>query len=279
MREIHIDQITDIIKNMCIDVNYNLSDDMTIALKNARDKESSSLSKDILDVIIENASIAKNGVFPICQDTGMATIFIDVGQEVHFVGGSITEAINKGVAKGYTEGYLRKSIVIDPINRINTKDNTPAVIHYNIVDGDKVNINLMAKGFGSENKSIIKMLPPSAGIEGIKKTVLDCVYNAGASSCPPIVVGIGIGGTMEKCALLAKEALLRKVGSSNKDSYWDSIEKDLLSSMNNFGIATGFGGDTMALAVHINVFATHISSLPVAVNIVCHANRHTSYTL
>ena len=279
MREIHVDTIKDIIAKMCIDANMYLNDDIKNALKTSYEKESSPLSKDILKIIIDNADIAKSSSVPICQDTGMAVIFIDIGQDVHLIGGSIADAINKGVAKGYTEGYLRKSIVRDPIDRINTKDNTPSVIHYNIIDGNKINITLTVKGFGSENKSIIKMLNPSDGIEGIKKTVLDCVSNAGASACPPVIVGVGIGGTMEKCALLSKRALLREIGSSNNSPYWDNIEQELLGNINNLGIGTGFGGNTTALAVHINVFATHIASLPVAVNIVCHANRHLSYTL
>ncbi len=275
MREIDVSLVTDVIADMCVEACLYISDDMKNALENSYKNETSDLAKKALDILLQNAIIAKTQKIPICQDTGMTVVFIDVGQDVHFVNGDITEAINRGVAKGYSDGYLRKSVVADPINRINTKDNTPAIIHYNIVAGDKVHITLSVKGFGSENKSVLKMLNPADGIEGIKSTVIDCVKIGGSSACPPLVIGVGIGGTIEKCTLIAKTALLREVGSQNKDPYWDHVEQELLQSINDLGIgASGFGGDTTAVAVHINTFASHIAALPVAINICCHANRH-----
>lgn len=275
MREIDVNLITDIIADMCVEACLYISDDMQNALNTAYKNETSTLATTALDILLKNALIAKEQKVPICQDTGMAVVFIDVGQDVHFTNGNITEAINNGVAKGYTDGYLRKSVVADPINRINTKDNTPAIIHYDIVSGNKVDITLSVKGFGSENKSILKMLNPADGIEGVKSTVVKCVRIGGSSACPPLVVGVGVGGTIEKCSIIAKKALIREVGSQNQDPYWNTIEQEILQSINALGIgASGFGGDTTAVAVHINTFPTHIAALPVAVNVCCHANRH-----
>ncbi len=275
MREIDVNLITDIIADMCVEACLYISDDMQNALNSAYKNETAPLSKTALNILLQNANIAKDQKIPICQDTGMTVVFIDVGQDVHFTNGNITDAINNGVARGYKDGFLRKSVVADPIDRINTNNNTPAIIHYNIVVGDKVNITLSVKGFGSENKSVLKMLNPADGIEGIKSTVVECVAKGGSSACPPLVIGVGVGGTIEKCTFIAKTALLREVGSRNQDPYWDNVEQELLESINKLGIgASGFGGDSTAVAVHINTFAAHIAALPVAVNICCHANRH-----
>lgn len=276
MRKIHIDEITSTIKTLCIDSNYNLSNDIKNAFKSFKRKEKCDLGVKILEELLDNSEIASKESMPICQDTGMAIVFIEMGQEVQVIGGSLEEAINNGVRKGYLEGYLRNSIVEDPIERINTGDNTPAVIHYSIVDGDKIRINFAPKGFGSENMSQIKMLKPSEGIEGVKKFVLDVVRDAGANPCPPIIVGIGIGGSFEKAAIISKKALLRPINEKNKKGFYSELEDELLEKINGLGIGPqGFGGYTTALGVNIEVFPTHIAGLPVAVNISCHATRHS----
>ena len=275
IRTIHINEITKNVKEMCIEVNHVLSKDMDIALKEAVESEESSLGKQILCQLQENLKIAKEDMIPICQDTGMAVIFMEIGQDVHFEGGNLEDAINEGVRQGYVEGYLRKSVVGDPLIRENTKDNTPAVIHYKIVEGNEVKIKIAPKGFGSENMSRVFMLKPADGIDGVKKAVLQAVKDAGPNACPPMVVGVGIGGTFEKCALLAKEALTREVGIHSNISYIEEMEKELLEEINKSGIGPGgLGGTTTALAVNINTYATHIAGLPVAVNICCHVNRH-----
>lgn len=275
IRSIHIDEIIKNVKEMCIEVNHVLSKDMDVALKEALKSEESSLGKQILCQLQENLKIAKEDMIPICQDTGMAVIFMEIGQDVHFEGGNLEDAINEGVRQGYIEGYLRKSVVGDPLIRENTKDNTPAVIHYKIVEGNQVKIKIAPKGFGSENMSRVFMLKPADGIEGVKKAILQAVKDAGPNACPPMVVGVGIGGTFEKCALLAKEALTREVGIHSNISYIEEMEKELLEEINKSGIGPGgLGGTTTALAVNINTYATHIAGLPVAVNICCHVNRH-----
>ena len=275
MRELNVDIITQNIKEMCIEANHFLTDDMKKVFKNAVATEESPLGKKVLNQLNENLDIAGNDMIPICQDTGMAVIFINVGQEVHFTNGNITDAINEGVRQGYVDGYLRKSVVSDPIIRENTKDNTPAVIHYNIVEGDKVDITVAPKGFGSENMSRVFMLKPADGIEGVKEAVLTAVKEAGPNACPPMVVGVGIGGTFEKCALMAKEALTREVGTHSDIQYVKEMEKELLAKINSLGIGPGgLGGTTTALAVNINTYPTHIAGLPVAINICCHVNRH-----
>ena len=275
MREINVNEITKTVKELCMEANYFLSDDITEALENNRKKESWALAGDILEQIIINGKIAAEDRVPICQDTGMACVFLEVGQDIHIVGGNIEEAINEGVRQGYEEGYLRKSVVKDPINRINTKDNTPAMIYYEIVPGDKIKITVAPKGFGSENMSRIAMLKPSDGIEGIKSFIIDTVKAAGPNPCPPMVVGIGIGGTFDKAAYLAKKALLRPINQYNENIYYKELEEELLSSINELGIGPqGFGGATTALGVNIEVLPTHIAGLPVAVNINCHATRH-----
>ena len=275
IRSIHINEIINNVKEMCIEVNHVLSKDMDVALKEAVKSEESSLGKQILCQLQENLKIAKEDMIPICQDTGMAVIFIEIGQDVHFEGGNLENAINEGVRQGYVEGYLRKSVVGDPLIRENTKDNTPAVIHYKIVEGHQVKIKIAPKGFGSENMSRVFMLKPADGIEGVKKSILQAVKDAGPNACPPMVVGVGIGGTFEKCALLAKEALTREVGIHSNISYIEEMEKELLDEINKSGIGPGgFCGTTTALAVNINTYATHIAGLPVAVNICCHVNRH-----
>jgi len=258
-----------------MDANYCINDDILNGLKEGLEKEESEIGKEILNQLIENAKIAKEEEIAICQDTGMAVLFVDIGQEVHVAGGSLTEAINEGVRRGYGLGYLRKSVVKDPIYRENTNDNTPAVIHYNIVDGDKIKIVLAPKGFGSENMSAVKMLKPSDGIEGVKKFIIDTVSVAGPNPCPPVVVGVGIGGTMEKAAILAKQALIRPIDKRSDIEYVRELEKEMLNSINKLGIGpSGLGGRVTALAVNIEVFPTHIAGLPVAVNMSCHATRH-----
>ncbi len=280
MRKIKSSIIVEEVAKLCIDANCNLSSSIYNGYKEAKLKERDKLSKDVLEILIENADIAKNEQKPICQDTGMAVVFIEMGNKVVIEGDLLEVAINKGVAKGYEEGYLRKSVVKDPIRRENTKDNTPAVIHYNIVEGDKLKIVVAPKGFGSENMSALKMLMPSDGMEGVKDVIINTVKNAGANPCPPIIVGVGIGGTMEKSALLAKEALLREVGESNKDDYWKSVEEEMLQKINKLNIGVGgFGGMTTALSVNINTYPTHIAGLPVAVNIGCHVTRHSEIIL
>ncbi len=275
MRTIQVQQITEQIKEMCIQVNHYLSEDMKEALQNAQAGEKSPLGCQILSQLQENLKIAGEDMIPICQDTGMAVVFLKVGQDVHFEGGSIEDAVNEGVRQGYTEGYLRKSVVKDPLIRENTRDNTPAVIHYEIVPGDKVTITVAPKGFGSENMSRVFMLKPADGIEGVKNAVLTAVKDAGPNACPPMVVGVGIGGTFEKCALMAKQALMRPVGSHSEIPYVKEMEEELLSRINGLGIGPGgLGGTTTALAVNVNTYPTHIAGLPVAVNICCHVNRH-----
>jgi fumarate hydratase subunit alpha len=275
MRIIQVQQITEQIKEMCIQVNHYLSEDMKEALQNAQAGEKSPLGCQILSQLQENLKIAGEDMIPICQDTGMAVVFLKVGQDVHLEGGSIEDAVNEGVRQGYTEGYLRKSVVKDPLIRENTKDNTPAVIHYEIVPGDKVTITVAPKGFGSENMSRVFMLKPADGIEGVKNAVLTAVKDAGPNACPPMVVGVGIGGTFEKCALMAKQALMRPVGSHSDIPYVKEMEEELLSRINGLGIGPGgLGGTTTALAVNVNTYPTHIAGLPVAVNICCHVNRH-----
>ena len=275
MRTIQVQQITEQIKEMCIQVNHYLSEDMEEALRNAQASEKSPLGCQILSQLQENLKIAGEDMIPICQDTGMAVVFLKVGQDVHLEGGSIEDAVNEGVRQGYTEGYLRKSVVKDPLIRENTRDNTPAVIHYEIVPGDKVTITVAPKGFGSENMSRVFMLKPADGIEGVKNAVLTAVKDAGPNACPPMVVGVGIGGTFEKCALMAKQALMRPVGSHSDIPYVKEMEEELLSRINKLGIGPGgLGGTTTALAVNVNTYPTHIAGLPVAVNICCHVNRH-----
>ncbi len=275
MRTIQVQQITEQIKEMCIQVNHYLSEDMKEALQNAQASEKSPLGCQILSQLQENLKIAGEDMIPICQDTGMAVVFLKVGQDVHLEGGSIEDAVNEGVRQGYTEGYLRKSVVKDPLIRENTRDNTPAVIHYEIVPGDKVTITVAPKGFGSENMSRVFMLKPADGIEGVKNAVLTAVKDAGPNACPPMVVGVGIGGTFEKCALMAKQALMRPVGSHSDIPYVKEMEEELLSRINGLGIGPGgLGGTTTALAVNVNTYPTHIAGLPVAVNICCHVNRH-----
>ncbi len=275
MREINISEITKVVKELCIEANYYLSEDIKNSLYEAKKNETWSLAGDILDQIILNSDIAKNENMPICQDTGMACVFVEIGQDVHIVGGLLEDAINEGVRQGYEEGFLRKSVVKDPINRINTKDNTPAVIYYDIVKGDKVKITVAPKGFGSENMSRIKMLKPSDGINGVKDFIIETVKLAGPNPCPPIVIGVGIGGTFDKAAYLAKKALIRPVNKSNNEEFYKELENEMLESINKLGIGPqGFGGKTTALGLNIEVYPTHIAGLPVAVNINCHATRH-----
>ena len=275
IRTVNTEDIVKNIKEMCIEANHYLSKDMDKALKDATASEKSELGKKILNQLQENLKIADEEMIPICQDTGMAVIFLEVGQDVHFEGMAIEDAVNEGVRQGYTEGYLRKSVVGDPIIRENTKDNTPAVIHYSIVPGDKVKITMAAKGFGSENMSRVFMLKPADGIEGVKNAILTAVKDAGPNACPPMVVGVGIGGTFEKCAILAKKALTRPVGEHSAISYVKELEEEMLEKINRLGIGPGgLGGTTTALAVNVNTYATHIAGLPVAVNICCHVNRH-----
>jgi len=280
MRTIHTDKITEAVEELCKSANYYLNDDIMDSIKNSIQTEQSETGRDILGKLIENANIAKEKGVAICQDTGMAVVFVDIGQDVHVIGGSITDSINEGVRRGYEKGYLRKSVVKDPIERINTKDNTPAVIHYNIVEGDKLKITVAPKGFGSENMSALRMLKPADGIEGVKKFVIDTVDNAGPNPCPPIVVGVGIGGTMEKAALFAKKALLRPINQRSEIEYVRELENQLLTEINKLGIGpSGLGGRTTALAVNVEVYPTHIAGLPVAVNINCHATRHAEIEL
>ena len=280
MREIDVATITQNIKEMCIEANHFLTDDMKKVFNQAVDSEESSLGKQVLCQLKENLQIAGDDMIPICQDTGMAVVFINVGQEVHLTGGDITDAINEGVRQGYVEGYLRKSVVKDPIYRENTKDNTPAVIHFNIVPGDKVDITVAPKGFGSENMSRVFMLKPADGIEGVKDAILTAVRDAGPNACPPMVVGVGIGGTFEKCAWMAKKALTRNLDEESDVPYVRELEKEMLEKINKLGIGPGgLGGTNTALAVNIETYPTHIAGLPVAVNICCHVNRHSHRVL
>ncbi|AKN32935.1 fumarate hydratase [Clostridium carboxidivorans P7] len=280
MRDINVSEITSSIKKLCIDANYFLSDDVKSRIKKAKEEETWDMAKGILEKILENVDIAKNEKMPMCQDTGMACVFVELGQEVHIVGGSLEDAINEGVRQGYTEGYLRKSVVKDPLDRVNTKDNTPAVIYYNLVPGDKLKITVAPKGFGSENMSQIKMLKPADGLDGVKEFILKAVKEAGPNPCPPIVVGVGIGGTFDKAANLAKKALIRPLAERNSNPFYENLEKELLDKVNALGIGPqGFGGKTTALAVNIETYPTHIAGLPVAVNINCHVTRHAEIEL
>ena len=275
MREVEVSRLTDVIEKLCIEANEHLPEDVKCAIKTCRACEDGEIAKGILDNIIENFDIADNENVPICQDTGMACVFLEIGQDVHFTGGDLTDAINEGVRQGYTEGYLRKSVVADPILRENTKDNTPAIIHYSIVPGDKVTITFAPKGFGSENMSRIFMLKPADGIDGVKNAILTAVKDAGPNACPPMVVGVGVGGTFEKCAILAKKALTRPVNEHSEIPYVADMEKEMLEKINKLGIGPGgLGGTTTALAVNINTYPTHIAGLPVGINICCHVNRH-----
>lgn len=280
MREINISRIIDTVGRLCIESNYYLSEDIRKQFEEAKEIETFPVARNIIDILLKNADIARDEKMPICQDTGMCVVFVEMGQEVHITGGGLEAAINEGVRKGYREGYLRKSVVGDPLERINTRDNTPAVIYYEIVEGDSFKITVAPKGFGSENMSRIAMLAPSDGIEGVKAFVLNAVAEAGPNPCPPIVVGIGIGGTFEKSALLAKKALTRATDSRNKNEFYASLETELLKEINKLGIGPqGFGGRTTALAVNIETFATHIAGLPVAINISCHVTRHAEAQL
>jgi fumarate hydratase subunit alpha len=280
MREIDVNKITMVVKDMCISANLELSEEMQNAISGAYEKERAPLAKQILGQLQENMDIAKEDRIPICQDTGMAVFFVEIGQDVHISGGDLTEAINEGVRQGYTEGYLRKSVVSDPLIRENTKDNTPAIIHYEIVSGDSLKITITPKGFGSENMSVLKMLKPADGIEGVKQVVIDAAKNAGPNACPPFVIGVGIGGDFELVAKLAKKALTREPGSHNPITYIADLEKELLESINKLDIGpAGLGGDTTALAVNIETYATHIAGLPVAVNMCCHVDRHKTVIL
>ena len=280
MKEINVSEITKAVKKLCIDSNYYISKDVKDKIEDAFNNESWPMSKDILGKILTNIDIAKNENMPACQDTGMACVFVEVGQEVHIVDGILEDSINEGVRQGYEEGYLRKSVVKDPLDRVNTKDNTPAVIYYDIVPGDKLNITVAPKGFGSENMSQIKMLKPSDGIEGVKDFVLKVVKDAGPNPCPPIVVGIGIGGTFDKAANMAKKALIRPLSEKNSNKFYADLENELLEKINKLGIGPqGFGGKTTALAVNVEPFPTHIAGLPVAVNINCHVTRHAHIEL
>lgn len=271
--------IRDTIEDMCVSANIFIGKDIAKAFDNALQKEEKEMSKDLINILIENSKIAKEQSLPICQDTGMAIVFIEVGQDVH-INGDLEESINEGVRRGYEKGYLRKSVVKDPVNRENTKDNTPAIIHYKIVKGDKIKLTVAPKGFGSENMSRLIMLKPAEGLEGVKKVIMDTVKIAGPNACPPMVVGVGVGGDFEKSAIMAKEALLREVGTKNENVFWNNIEEEMLTEINNLKIGVGgFGGNTTALAVHINSYPTHIAGLPVAVNIGCHVTRHSEVTL
>ena len=277
MRTIEVSQVTQAIRDMCIEANHFLSEDMREAFEKAVKQEESPVGKKVLGQLEENLSIAAQDMIPICQDTGMAVIFMKIGRDVHFTGGSLEEAVQEGVRRGYTEGYLRKSVVGDPLIRENTNDNTPAVIHYEIVEGDQAEITLAPKGFGSENMSRIFMLKPADGIEGVKEAVLTAVRDAGPNACPPMVVGVGIGGTFEKCALMAKKALTRNLNVRSEIPYVKELEEELLEKINSLGIGPGgLGGRVTALGVNIETYATHIAGLPVAVNICCHVNRHVT---
>ena len=280
MREVNVSIITDNIKEMCIEANHFLTDDMKNVFENAVKNEESALGKQVLGQLEENLKIAGEDMIPICQDTGMAVVFINVGQDVHLTGGDITDAINEGVRRGYVEGYLRKSVVKDPIYRENTKDNTPAVIHFNIVPGDKVDITVAPKGFGSENMSRVFMLKPADGIEGVKEAILTAVKDAGPNACPPMVVGVGLGGSFEKAAFLAKKALTRNLDTPSEKPHIAKLEKELLEEINQLGIGPGgLGGSTTALGLNIETYPTHIAGMPLAVNICCHVNRHAHRVL
>ncbi|MCI6408296.1 MAG: fumarate hydratase [Lachnospiraceae bacterium] len=275
MREIQCSKITEVIRKLCIEANEHLPEDVKCAIKTARKEEDGEIAKGILDNIIENYEIADRENVPICQDTGMAVVFMEIGQDVHITGGDLTECVNEGVRQGYTDGYLRKSVVKDPIRRGNTGDNTPAILYTEIVPGEQIKITVGPKGFGSENMSRIMMFKPSAGLEGIKDFIIETVKFAGPNPCPPMVVGVGIGGTFDRCALLAKKALMRPLGSSNKDPFYADLEKELLLKINSLGIGPqGLGGRTTAIGLNIETFPTHIAGMPCAVNINCHVTRH-----
>lgn len=275
MRSINVSEVTDALKDMCIEANHFLSEDMICALNNAKESEKAPLGKQIIGQLQENLQIAGEDMIPICQDTGMAVVFVEIGQDVHFEGGNLEDAINEGVRRGYVDGYLRKSVVKDPLIRENTKDNTPAIIHYEIVPGDQVKITIAPKGFGSENMSRVFMLKPADGEEGVKNAILTAVKDAGPNACPPMVVGVGVGGTFEKCALMAKKALTRPVNTHSDIEWVKDMEIEMLEKINRTGIGPGgLGGSTTALAVNINTYPTHIAGLPVAINICCHVNRH-----
>ena len=280
MKTINVNEIIKTVKELSIEANYYLPNDVKEAIEEAEKNEKWPIANNILNKILENSQIAAAEKMPICQDTGMACVFVDIGQDVHITGGSLEEAINEGVRQGYAEGFLRKSVVKDPLHRVNTNDNTPALIYYNMVPGDKVKITVAPKGFGSENMSRIAMLKPSDGLEGVKNFVLETVRMAGPNPCPPIVIGIGIGGSFDKAAYLAKKALIRPVNENNTDEFYGNLEKELLEEVNKIGIGLqGFGGKTTALALNIETYPTHIAGLPVAVNINCHATRHKERVL
>lgn len=280
MRELDVKLVEDTIRDLCIEANYYLGDDIKKSLINAKKEETYEIAESILDKIILNSEIAAKDNMPMCQDTGMACVFLEIGQDVHFVGGLLEDAINNGVRRGYEEGYLRKSVVKDPIDRVNTKDNTPAIIYYDIVEGDKVKITLAPKGFGSENMSRIGMLKPADGLDGVKDFIIETVRLAGPNPCPPMVVGVGIGGTFDKAAYLAKKALIRPIDSSNENKFYSDLEEELLEKINKLGIGPqGLGGRTTALGLNIETYPTHIAGLPVAVNINCHATRHKERTI
>ena len=280
VRSVNVELLTENIKEMCIQANHFLAPDMDKAMRDAHERETKPLAKQILGQLLENLDIAGEDMIPICQDTGMAVVFLRVGQDVHFEGGSVEDAVNEGVRQGYQEGYLRKSVVGDPLLRVNTKDNTPAIIHYEIVPGDQVEITVAPKGFGSENMSKICMLKPADGVEGVKEAIVNAVKEAGPNACPPVVVGVGIGGTFEKAAILAKKALTREIGVHSELPHVKELEEELLAKINEIGLGpAGLGGDTTALDVNINTYATHIAGLPVAINICCHVNRHIARTI
>ena len=280
MKQIHVEEIIDAVEKLCIEANYDLGEDVMLSFKQALQHEPSSLGREVLERLIENAEIAHKERVPMCQDTGMAVIFVELGQDLHIAGGSLTDALNEGVRRGYDKGYLRKSVVKDPFDRVNTGDNTPAIIHYDIVPGDELHIVVAPKGAGSENMGALKMCKPSEGLEGAMQFVVDTVDKAGGNPCPPIIVGVGVGGTMEKATYLAKKALLREVGERNPEPRLAQIEEELLQRINKLGIGPqGFGGVTTALDVHLEVYPTHIAMMPVAVNINCHAARHKEITL
>ena len=280
VRSVNVELLTENIKEMCIQANHFLAPDMDKAMRSAHERETKPLAKQILGQLLENLDIAGEDMIPICQDTGMAVVFLRVGQDVHFEGGSVEDAVNEGVRQGCQEGYLRKSVVGDPLLRVNTKDNTPAIIHYEIVPGDQVEITVAPKGFGSENMSKICMLKPADGVEGVKEAIVNAVKEAGPNACPPVVVGVGIGGTFEKAAILAKKALTREIGVHSELPHVKELEEELLAKINEIGLGpAGLGGDTTALAVNINTYATHIAGLPVAINICCHVNRHIARTI
>ena len=275
MREIEVSMLTDVVERLCIEANEHLPSDVKEAIRTCRACEDGEIAKGVLDNIIENFEIADSENVPICQDTGMACVFLEIGQDVHFIGGDLTDAVNEGVRRGYDKGYLRKSVVGDPILRENTKDNTPGIIHYEIVPGENLEITVAPKGFGSENMSKIYMLKPADGIEGVKKAILDTVETAGPNACPPMVIGVGIGGTFEKCALLAKKALARDLNLHSDIPYVKELEQEMLEKVNDLGIGPGgLGGRVTAIGLNIETYPTHIAGLPVAVNICCHVNRH-----